>query len=230
MATNGDDNKLVKVLSNSIKDLVAPDPPQGQQATQCFVMTTGFTLNPDSYDPDKSADSQKELAMLFNEIPKVSPAWERSGKFISNHWEILLTTGKAPLKPPPSPEAKKRYQEAIEKLYGNQKKFEHLEKSPLYKSLETADQEVTKAQMDLLKLENDIKSMLGGDATQAKFNSTYQRMSPPYINRVKTAQQQLILRQREISRYTTDLFAYNTGSLETILSSFATSTMFLLPI
>ena len=214
--------KLLKDLSNSIKDFVAPDPPSGQPITQCFIMRTGFSINPDDYKPD-SADGPKNLAMLFNDIPKISAAWEISGKFITDLWNILLTTGKAPLDPPPTPEAKQRYKEAIKKLYGSEKKFENLEKSDFYKSLNKAEDEVTKSRCELELLKTQIQKAIGKDASQAVYNSKYQQMSPPYLDRLEAAQEQLLLRQREISRYTTALFAYNTGSLETLLENFATS-------
>ena len=219
MATNGDDKKLLKDLSNSIKDLVAPDPPQGQPITQCFVMKTGFTINPANYE---GKEGPLHLAQLFNDIPKISASWETSGKQISSLWEILLKTGKAPYHPPPK-NLEKAYEEAIIKLYGSRKKFNHVEKSAFYASLDTLRNNVVEKQLKLLGLNTTIKTDIGPDASQAEFDSVYQQMSPTYVDAVKSAQQELLIRQREIDRYTTVLFAYNTGSLETVLSNFNTS-------
>ena len=212
---------MLKSLSNSIKDLVAPDPPPGQPMTHCFVMKTGSTINPDDFSDPSTAP--KSLAALFDDIPKVSPAWGTSGKYVSNLWKILLDSAKAPPKPPESKETKEQYKEAIVKLYGSEKGFNNLEKSPYYQSLSAAQKKVTQKQIELLGLQVQIQTILGPNASQAQYQATYQQMAPAYIDAVKSAQQELLLRQRDIDRYTTTLFAYNTGSLQTVLSNFATS-------
>ena len=229
MATDGSDGKLLKGLSNTIKDLVAPDPPPNQPVTHCFVMKTGSTINPDDYDPafkpsgSLISPAGEKLAALFDDIPSVSPAWATSGKHISNLWEILMRTGKAPSKPPPSEEMKKQYHDAKVKLYGSEEGFNNFEKSPFYNSLDKAVKHVTTKQFDLFNLKREIQKVLGPNASQAVYDSTFQRMSPPYIDAVKGAQEELMLRQRAIDQYTTILFAYNTGSLENVLKAFKNS-------
>ena len=219
MATSGDDKKLLKDLSNSIKDLVAPDPPQGQPITQCFVMKTGSTINPADY---QGTAGPLNLARLFDDIPKISASWETSGKLISDLWEILLTTGKAPINLPPK-DLEKAYKEAKIKLYGSDENFKLGDKSAFYKSVDKLRQNVQQKQLDLLLLQTKIQKDLGPDASQAEFNSAYQYMSPTYVDAVNSAQQELLIRERAIDQYTTVLFAYNTGSLETVLNNFATS-------
>lgn len=221
METKGNDETLLRDISNSIKDLVAPDPPLNQPTRQCFVMKCGFTINPADYDPAAKGElaAGKKLATLFNDIPKISPSWEYSGSHITFLWrDILLTTGKALDNPPPSAELKAKYEEAKRMLYKKDG-----EKTPFYKSLDVARKEVEHKQLELYLLRDKIKKMLGPDATKEEIDQLYGEMSPEYIDAVKEAQKQLLDRQREIDRYTVVYYEYNTGSLENVLQNLAAS-------
>ena len=184
-------------------------------------MRTGFSINPDDYNPS-SPNASQNLAKLFNDIPKIAASWETSGKFVTDLWKILLTTGKAPNHPPPK-DLKQQYEDAIIKLYGSKENYDKLEKSEFYKSIDKAENNVREKQFDLLKLKLDLKKELGPDVSQAEYNRYYEQMSATAVQAVTNAQEELMHRQREIDRYTTVLYAYNTGSLETVLRNFATS-------
>lgn len=222
MDTKGNDEALLRDISNSIKDLVAADPPPGQPTRQCFVMKTGFTINPADYDPTQATTAGQKLAALFDEIPKISPSWESSGSLVSFLWhDVLLTTGRAPLNPPPV-QLQAQYEEAIRNLYGSEDNYINLIKSPFYDSLDAARQDVQDEWFKLVGLKSKIKQMLG-DASNEEVDQMYDKMSPEYIDALTEAQKQLMLRQQEIDRYTTVLFEYSTGSLETILANLKTS-------
>ena len=220
METKGNDEALLRDISNSIKDLVAPDPPPGQPTRQCFVMKTGFSINPAEYDPTEAEYAAGlKLATLFDEIPKISPSWEPSGSHITFLWhDVLLTTGKALDNPPRTAEQKAQYEEAKRKLYKK-----NGEKTLFYKSLDIARKEVEHKQLELYLLRNKIKKMLGPNATKEEVDQLYGEMSPAYIDAVKAAQKHLMNRQREIDRFTVVYYEYSTGSLENILQNLGAS-------
>jgi hypothetical protein len=185
------------------------------EATSLFILTFGRTISADDYDPSNS-EASKNLATLFDNIPKVSTLWESSGSSVSTHWWILLSTARVPIPTKPRHDVylKQKYEEAKKMLYTD---YNTLEKTPFYISLDTAVQDLTQTQFDLIKLKDKIRTTLGPDATKEACDKLYDKLSPPYLAAIEVAQQQFISRSNEVHHYMADIYTYTTQNEEMTL-------------
>ena len=212
----GADKKLLQSIWESISELVSPPLPEGIPSTSCFLMQTGFSVRGSEYDPSKSGSGLK-LAKLFDVVPKVNIAFEATGSHISSEWNAFLATSSAPIKAPPKSE-KRLFEEGKTKLYTD---YDHLVKTPFYKSLDTARAALTKEQLNVFLLKMKVKKDLAmvGSPTQEDFDRLYKALSVDAYDGLSKARQEYLLRSREVGRYQSYIFAYNTGSLNTLLQT-----------
>ena len=182
--------------------------------TDKFILRPGFTINPDDYDP-VNPDAPKNLALLVDDIPKVSDVWQSSGSRISTNWETLLKTGTAPMATRPDSSLKEQFEEAKKMLYSD---YDTLSKSPFFACLDSAAEEVTQKQLKLGKLAAEIHhQMLGPDATQEEYDKLYARLSPPYLDALDIARCQYECRHRQVQHYLAIISAYTAAGLPAVL-------------
>lgn len=189
-----------------------------ESPTAKFILRPGFTIDPDDYDPT-NPDAPRNLAVLVDDIPKVSDTWQSTGSLVSSCWDILLRTGKAPIGTP-DPSLKDQVKKAKKILYSD---YDKMKKSPFYASLDSAAEEVTQKRLKLYRLQKKIHEMLGPDASQEEYDKLYAKLSPPYLNAIKIAQSEYESRYSMVQYYLSVIYTYTAGGVPGVMFDMRTS-------
>ena len=210
------DFNLITSLWDNISQATVPQPLPKQRPKTCLVMEMpGFSVNPDTYNPEKF-DAKKmihpdrALAILADRVPALSPYFYDTGSHISFFWKQLLETHKLSLTPEDDPNLTANYKEAIKMLYGDDEGYIKQQKTGLFQNLEPLRTEWQKATEDEAKFWKTCQNENG-------WPENFQSHAGPYVERVDQAFTEYDNLKCQIEKYEAAIFQYTRGDLSRLL-------------
>ena len=223
----GDDFDLVKELWIKINKVTVPQLSPDSPLKACFLMETpGFSIDPSTYDTCEWNDKSKEtteshpdriVAELADKVPALSPFYYDTGSRISSYWNQLVTTFKLPSQV--SDADPKKYQEAVEFLYGKPGDEQDYEKIQLSEMRPEIDQRVTELREKWKKAQDEKKkfweeSKVGDEENWPK---NFEMEARPYVDKINDAFTEYDNFRCLVENYQAVIFRYRRGDLGRLL-------------
>ena len=208
-----------KSLWRCIYDTVVPLPPPCAPAKSCLLLETpGFTINPDSYNPDKFDPSTMRspdyaIFQMADRVPALAPYFYDTSSHISFHWKQLLDTFTITENPEDQQALKESYDKAIEILYGGQEGYQKQQKTEFFQKLDTLREAWKSAQ----EKHGNFRRECQKGSEKRSWPNNYLQGVGPYADEVKAALTDFNNLRAEIAKYQADISRYTRGDLRTQL-------------
>lgn len=219
MAEQNLDFNIFKALWININNAVVPPTPPGQPVKACLLLEQpGFSVNPDSLNPDKF-DPSKEMhpdrakAMLADRVPALAPYFYDTGSHISFFWKQFLETFKLKWTPEDDEKLKAKYERAIKMLYGDEEGFINQKKTPFFEELEQLLKK-----WKVAKQERDKYYEHCQDKDEKKnWPENFQTGAGPEVDKMDQAYIEYENRKSQIEQCEAAIFQYTRGDLSRLL-------------
>ena len=214
---SSEDLDILKSLWENINDICVPPSPPGTPTKACFLMEMpGFAINPDAFDLSKFTVDQRSpdlaKANLCDRVPYIARCFYDTGNRISFLWKNFLRTFVIDPSQSPADELRKRkYDEAIEALYGSREGLIQHEKTPLYESVDTLREEWEKAKEKEIQFRNECQK------DTASWPENFARGVGPYRSEVEERHTEYNSVKEIVDKYEAAIHAYVSQDLTTIL-------------
>ena len=206
----GSTDSIFMCLWSEINKAVIPD---DENKSFLLLEMPGYPINSDLFNPEKFNDNPAVMspahatALLVDRVPAFARYFHDTGSQISFFWKQLLETYAIVKNPVDESIAKAKYDDAIEMLYGGQSGYCSMQKSEMYKNLDSL---CDKWQKELNNLESYKKRCL-------RQGENFESNAGPYVERVDNAFVEYNNLKSQIKKYQAAIFEYTRGDLSTVL-------------
>ena len=211
------DLDILKSLWENINDICVPPSPPGTPANACFLMEMpGFAIDPVALDVSKFAADQRSpdlaKATLCDRVPFVARSFYDTGNRISFLWKNFLRTFVIePDRTGADELRKKRYDEAIEALYGSRDGLIQHQKTPLYESVDTLREKWEIAKEKETQFRHECQKDI------ANWPENFKRGVGPYSSEVEERFVEYNSVKEIVDKYEAAIHAYVSQDLTTVL-------------